>query len=311
MQKIYNYPMKQIVPYIESQRTIRKKISANRINDLQLLDRLEKTLTELRGNIFRMPKEGTPVVAFMSGGLDTTVMLNMLLEQYKLDVYPLFINRRLPHEKKIKQSIQFFTRYFINKYPKRFHSPFEICLSIPPTELKSVLLQHENDIIRDQIRKGVSLQPSLYAHYAIFYAKYLEESVGIRPRTIFGAWLPSNSEWYGYESIVALRSIMLNLCCLDNDFAWQFTSLPMEKELGFYFDKDILIKIGAALHITLEKTWTCYRGGRIHCGACPPCGVRMESFQKAGVSDLTRYGDGLTIVQRVRKNFKINARGIT
>lgn len=284
--------------------TIHKRIAGNPVNDIAVIGGIEKMLIRKRGYVFKMPKKGSPVIVLMSGGLDTTVVIGMLLRGFTADVYPLFINRQLPHEKKVKESIRYFSQYFRKMYPRRFHEVFEMQLSSPPKEVSHILLQKENDIIMHQIRKGVPLQPSLYAHYGVYYAKYLEEVEHVKIRTIIGGWLPSNSEWYGYESFQSLRSIMFNICCVDNDFSWQFTSLPMEKAIGFYFDKDMLVKIGSGMHLPLEKTWTCYRGGRIHCGTCPPCATRMRAFAAAGVADVTKYGDGVTVNQKIKNHIK-------
>jgi len=290
--------------YKTSKRNIIKKIKSNQVNDLFTIKSIEQLIIKKRGTVFQMPKKGEAIIALMSGGLDTTTVIGMLLECYKLNVYPLFINRNLPHKSRIVESVNFFSNYFSKKYPHQYNQPFEMSLSLPPLEIKKVLLRKENDIQEGKLRKGVALQPAFYAQYAVYYAKYLQETQGIKIRTVVGAWLPSNSEWYGYESITSLRSIMLNICCVDNDYAWQFTSLPMEKDLGFYFDKETLVKIGTEIHLPLEKTWTCFQGNRTHCGNCPPCGTRSDAFLKAGITDKTKYGDGLTILQRSRKYTK-------
>ncbi|MBI5018897.1 7-cyano-7-deazaguanine synthase [Candidatus Gottesmanbacteria bacterium] len=284
---------------------INKRIAANRINDRAVINRIEKILIHKRGYVFNMPKKRSPVIVLMSGGLDTTVVASILLKEYGLQVYPLFINRMLPHEKRIKKSLAFFSAYFRRQYPGQFHDIFEMKFTVPPAEVKDVILRKENDVIKYQNRKGVPLQPSFYANYGVYYAKYLEEVNGVNVRTIVGAWLPSNSEWYGYESFQSLRAIMLNLCCMDDDFSWQFTSLPMEKELGYFFDKDELVRIGTAHRLPLEKTWTCYKGERLHCGTCPPCSTRMKAFHNAGIHDNTAYGDGLTEAERIKKYIKM------
>lgn len=36
-------------------------------------------------------------------------------------------------------------------------------------------------------------------------------------------------------------------------------------------------------------TYSCYKGGEIHCGRCGTCTERKEAFQKAGVEDKTLY----------------------
>lgn len=300
-------PMKK---YSIDEKKIWKEIKSNPVNDIAAIKDIELFLMRKRGHVFKMPPPGSPVIAFMSGGLDTTVVISILLKYYKVRVYSVFINRNLPHNRGIRRSISYFSSYFKKKYPGLFRDPFEISVNIPTPELKEVLSAHENDVIKDEVRKGIPLQPSIYALQAVHYAKYLEETEGTKIRTIVGAWLPSNSKWYGYESLTSLRSIMFNLCLTDNDFSWQFTSLPMERQLGFYFDKEVLVRIGNEQNLELDKTWTCFQGKKYQCGDCPPCGTRKDAFKSAGIKDPTLYEDGLTVVGRIKKNLKKFIMGI-
>jgi 7-cyano-7-deazaguanine synthase len=48
---------------------------------------------------------------------------------------------------------------------------------------------------------------------------------------------------------------------------------------------------GAALGVPFEETWSCYKGGEIHCGRCGTCVERVEAMAEAGVIDRTRYQD--------------------
>lgn len=50
-----------------------------------------------------------------------------------------------------------------------------------------------------------------------------------------------------------------------------------------------IVRVGAGLGVPFERTWSCYKGGQLHCGACGTCIERHEAFQKAGVSDPTAY----------------------
>ena len=46
---------------------------------------------------------------------------------------------------------------------------------------------------------------------------------------------------------------------------------------------------GAALGVDFSKTWSCYKGGSIHCGTCGTCVERREAFLLAGLEDPTPY----------------------
>lgn len=48
---------------------------------------------------------------------------------------------------------------------------------------------------------------------------------------------------------------------------------------------------GAALSVPFAETWSCYKGGAVHCGRCGTCVERREAFALAGVDDPTVYAD--------------------
>lgn len=46
---------------------------------------------------------------------------------------------------------------------------------------------------------------------------------------------------------------------------------------------------GSRLGVDFSLTWSCYKGGELHCGACGTCIERREAFLLAGLPDPTRY----------------------
>ena len=46
---------------------------------------------------------------------------------------------------------------------------------------------------------------------------------------------------------------------------------------------------GAKLGVDFARTWSCYKGGEVHCGKCGTCVERREAFALAGVADPTVY----------------------
>jgi 7-cyano-7-deazaguanine synthase len=55
-------------------------------------------------------------------------------------------------------------------------------------------------------------------------------------------------------------------------------------------DKAAIVSMGTRLGVDFGKTWSCYKGGPIHCGRCGTCVERREAFARAGVKDPTKYG---------------------
>ena len=54
-------------------------------------------------------------------------------------------------------------------------------------------------------------------------------------------------------------------------------------------DKTQIAARGADLGVDFSKTWSCYKGGDIHCGKCGTCVERREAFIDARVPDPTEY----------------------
>ncbi|NRB17118.1 MAG: 7-cyano-7-deazaguanine synthase QueC [Rhodobacteraceae bacterium] len=55
--------------------------------------------------------------------------------------------------------------------------------------------------------------------------------------------------------------------------------------------KSAIVTEGARHNTPFADTWSCYKGGDLHCGRCGTCVERREAFDLAGVSDPTLYAD--------------------
>jgi 7-cyano-7-deazaguanine synthase len=53
--------------------------------------------------------------------------------------------------------------------------------------------------------------------------------------------------------------------------------------------KTDIVRIGVALGVPFERTWSCYRGEAVHCGTCGTCTERKEAFDQNGIPDPTSY----------------------
>jgi 7-cyano-7-deazaguanine synthase len=59
-----------------------------------------------------------------------------------------------------------------------------------------------------------------------------------------------------------------------------------------HLDKTGIAKLGASLGVDYGKTWSCYKGGEVHCGKCGTCVERIEAFKLAVLEDPTVYDAG-------------------
>ena len=56
-----------------------------------------------------------------------------------------------------------------------------------------------------------------------------------------------------------------------------------------HFTKAEIARRGHKLGVDFSKTWSCYKGGTLHCGRCGTCVERREAFMLAGLPDPTAY----------------------
>ena len=79
-------------------------------------------------------------------------------------------------------------------------------------------------------------------------------------------------------------------------------AMSQATKAGTYVDVEILApytkitksdiaRRGKTLDIDYNETWSCYKGGRKHCGRCGTCQERMEALRDAGIVDNTEYED--------------------
>ena len=49
--------------------------------------------------------------------------------------------------------------------------------------------------------------------------------------------------------------------------------------------------IGKAIGLDYTETWSCYKGGNVHCGKCETCVESQEALRNAGIEDKTEYSN--------------------
>jgi 7-cyano-7-deazaguanine synthase len=53
--------------------------------------------------------------------------------------------------------------------------------------------------------------------------------------------------------------------------------------------KSGVVLLGEQLGVPWTDTWTCFRGGQLHCGRCASCWDRQRAFRESAVADPTTY----------------------
>jgi 7-cyano-7-deazaguanine synthase in queuosine biosynthesis len=71
------------------------------------------------------------------------------------------------------------------------------------------------------------------------------------------------------------------------------------------FQKSDVTALGYKLGAPLSLSYSCYKGGEIHCGKCGACIKRIEGFLDSNTPDLTEYADkefAISELQRIKES---------
>lgn len=249
--------------------------------NLPLLDLLDNYFRGQRGYVVRMPDQGTPVVACMSGGGDSITNIAILLKEYGLTVYPFFVNRGQSNYRFEKAAVNYFDTYFKKQFPDQYFPCKELTVDTPAREYKSLLTETltSNHISYPSRNSVIFLTGAEYG--------YALKQRGVNITTMFAAHLSSDRSMHC--SLTWTRITNLTLCHIMNNKDWQFISLPIEREFGNYYDKDVFVRYCLRHEIPLEKTRTCVKDTEVQCGICPCCWDRRRCYAEVGVDDPTEY----------------------
>lgn len=291
------------------------KISKNKIDELlqkkplenlNLIKEIEEKLKKIRGYDFEMPKKNDNVILLLSGGLDTTTIWDILMKKFNLNVYPIFIRRGQIRMTIEEEAVDFFSRYYQKKFPKLFHLPKKLTTFIPPLEIRWDITKFGSIIVNDKLEcRGIPMYGSFLANYAVQYGYYLEITQGIKARTVFCGYVKDDGIHMRYETLTSLRTNTENIINITGDDSWQFTSLPIEKKLGYHFGKETIAEYADFYRIPIENSFSCIKYSYYHCGRCFYCARRKDLFKKLKIKDKTIYLDGKSLIFNIFSRVKL------
>ena len=77
-------------------------------------------------------------------------------------------------------------------------------------------------------------------------------------------------------------TVVVNTTALGKDIIGYSGTVPLEISLK----DDHVVGVKA---LDNAETWSCYKGGHVHCGTCGTCVERKEALREAGIEDNTPY----------------------
>jgi 7-cyano-7-deazaguanine synthase len=225
----------------------------------------------------RKPKKKKTALVVCSGGLDSTVSAQVMKNKgYKVTLLHFQYNcraesREVQAVKEIAEAMKvpywFITTDIFSKVIK--HSPILDKKKPAVAKMdKGVELAYEwvpaRNLIMLSIATGIA---EAYGFDKIVLGNNLEES---------GAY-PDNEAIF-IEKFAEILPYAVNLN----------KEIQIEMPVGNLMKHEI-IKLGIREKAPLDKTWSCYDNGILHCGVCGPCRMRKVGFQMNNIKDSINY----------------------
>lgn len=288
-----------------------KGLSERGTEDMWLLDVIDGILKQKRGYVVKIPPKGSPVLVCFSGGLDSTANIAMLLEEFGLEVYPFFVKREQSNYQWEKKAVDYYNSYFKIRYPRLYHDVKEIDLVTPSKSYKDMLraTKHLQDDLELRARVTYPARNPIMFLAGMEYG-YSLQSKGIFPKTMFIIEHKDDFSLHGTLTLIRITNLLF--CWLLRNWEWQFISIPVEREFGNFYGKDILVKYADSIGLPLEYTRSCCDNTEIQCGHCTmACWDRRTGFKNAGVVDRTKYLNPMPAsFEECRKDTAENWKGI-
>lgn len=285
-----------------SQQKIAALLSEREFEDVELINDIERIFLKKRGYVFKMPKPGTPVILLLSGGLDSIAIWFLLLKKYRLNVYPLTLSRKPWNFLNGQQrSLHYYSKIFKKQFPKLFHESFVVRHHAAYFYFSKLLghLKKTNKLspffILEKIREKnrISMEvPGIMTQHALVglhYSDYLFAVDGTRITDFFVGVMPGDGFAIRSQSLTSIRTTLLDICVASQNFSLQFSSPPIEKELGMFHGKGSFISWATKNNLDLSHTHTCTESSFMHCGRCNVCKGRKSAFFNEKIKDTTIY----------------------
>lgn len=227
-------------------------------------------------------------VVLLSGGIDSTVLMYSLIAEY--EVHPLTINYGQRHYKEVmaaRNVCEARGNWLLRRW--RYLDLGNLRFILPSA------LTGEGDVPEGGYDKETMSQTVVPNRNMIFLSIAAGYAEGINAS--FVAYAAHTEDHYLYPDT---RPEFI-------DSVGETIKLGTGEKVRLiepftYKTKSDIITFGKTFTVPFKSTWSCYRGGDIHCGECSTCIERREAFRLAKVVDPTEYENVLQFKEFYNKD---------
>lgn len=223
------------------------------------------------------------VVVLLSGGLDSSCLAYLTSRgcyHNKNKVFALTFDYGQKHKKEIEHAVK-----IARKIKATEHKIVKIDLTLwsgsALTDKKIAIPQNRNLTASSIPVTYVPARNTIFLSFALSYA----EAIGASE-----IYIGVNSiDYSGYvdcrKAFVDTFQKLADLATVKGVYG---DRIKIKTPLINLSKKEI-VKLGSKLGVDFSLTWSCYKGGKLACGACDSCRLRLKGFKEAGIEDPLTY----------------------
>lgn len=250
----------------------------------------------------QLPDDVTKVVVSLSGGLDSTTLLYLMVNKYGKDnVHALSFNYNQRHDIELIQAAK--TAKALGVTHKIIDIGFlgDIVKDVSAMVKGMVATPTINDLeAKKQVPTYVPFRNTILSAITLSYAEAVGAD-GVALGVQYGDY-ENSSVYYYWDCSKSFTEAMQHIADLNDKHKIRYIT-PFVKST-----KVDEIRLGVELHVPYEDTWTCYNptiteGGKVFidepaggknsrtlhrytpCGICPSCVGRADAFTTVGIND--------------------------
>ena len=234
---------------------------------------LKQILVKNRGYVYENPHEELVIILF-SGGMDSTILIDLVIKKWKCKVILLHFLRDAKNEKWENKSVDFFHKFYKNKYPENVLELIKLKIQIP-----SRVNKEYSNRVRQKIL-GLPMRNSTMWNNAVTQAIYLTGKYDSTIRTILAGSVIDDLD-NPESGPLSLLSQTLHSCLCTATWNLQIWSPLTDDSLkkGGYSKLD-LINHAKKENIPIEKSRSCFKSKVEPCNECLACVNRNNAFQE-------------------------------
>jgi len=227
---------------------------------------------------FAHPSDPKAVV-LLSGGLDSTVLAYMMSEKY--NCHFLSFNYGQRHSKEI---------LYAGQTARRLGSPHNVIdLTSLGLLLKGSALSDPNVAVPEGHYSADNMAITVVPNRNATMLS-CATAVAVAEKASVVAFAPHFGDYQQYPDCRTRFVDRLQEALTIGNEGFMLGGFRIEAPFIAMSKADI-VTIGENLKVPFASTWSCYKGGSVHCGRCGTCVERAEAFWEAQVADPTTYAD--------------------